>query len=123
MQLQQALEQMDGMLDLLAPLLSGNEPDAIEQAAEQLRQSMSAFVRLAQQFEPAAFTPRNVAHMQAISERLTQMRGHIIKMAAITSQQLQTLLPEQSGGNHTYGASKIPPGAAASVARLYHVSG
>ena len=37
-------------------------------------------------------------------------------------QQLQALMPQQSSA-HTYGASKLPPGAAASVARLYHVSG
>ena len=29
----------------------------------------------------------------------------------------------QQGSAHTYGGSKLPPGAAASVARLYHVSG
>ena len=124
MQLKQALLQIDGMLDLLPPLLTEGEPEATEQAMHQLRDSMAAFVQLAQQFDPSAFTPDNVLHMQRISERLTQIRGHITKMGAITQQQLQTLLPEQGGGNHTYGGGRaIPAGAAASVARLYHVSG
>jgi hypothetical protein len=56
-----------------------------------------------------------------MSERMTQMRGHIAKVSAIATQQLGALMPEQSI-SHTYGGSK-QPGNAASVARLYHISG
>jgi len=122
MQLHEALVQIDGLLDLTAPLLTEGSPEAIEQAMQQLRDSMAAFVQLAQRFEASAFTPENVTHMQRISDRLGQIRAHIVKIGAINAQQLQTLMPQQ-GSNHTYGASKLPPGAAASVARLYHVSG
>lgn len=122
MQLHQALDHIDGLLDLIAPLLTEGHPEAIEQAMQQLRDSMGAFVQLAQRFEAQDFTPKNVAHMQRISERLGQIRAHIAKVGAINSQQLQALMPQQSSA-HTYGASKLPPGAAASVARLYHVSG
>lgn len=122
MQLDQALAHIDGLLDLITPLLTDDSPDAITQAMEQLQSSMTAFVSLAQRFEASAFTPANIAHMQRISDRLAQIRGHIVKIGAITSQQLQALMPQQ-GDAHTYGVSKIPPGAAASVARLYHVSG
>jgi len=122
MQLEQALGQIDGLLDLISPMLTEASPDAIAQAMAQLRDSMTAFVGLAQRFETSAFTPQAIAHMQRISERLAQIREHIVKIGAISSQQLQALVPQQ-GSTHTYGASKLPPGAAASVARLYHVSG
>lgn len=122
MQLEQALGQIDGLLDLITPMLTEASPDAIAQAMAQLRDSMTAFVDLAQRFETSAFTPQAIAHMQRISERLAQIREHIVKIGAISSQQLQALVPQQ-GSTHTYGASKLPPGAAASVARLYHVSG
>ena len=116
MQLDQALAHIDGLLDLITPLLTEDSPEAIAQAMEQLQSSMTAFVQLAQRFEVSAFTPSAIAHMQRISDRLAQMRGHI------NQQQLQALTPQQ-GSAHTYGGSKLPPGAAASVARLYHVSG
>ncbi len=122
MQLPQALAQIDGLLDLITPLLTSEQPDAITQAMEQLRDSMAAFVGLAQQFEASAFTPENVTHMQRISERLAQIRAHIVKVGAINQQQLQALMPQQ-GSSHTYGGAQLPAGAAASVARLYHVSG
>ena len=113
MQLDQALAHIDGLLDLITPLLTEDSPEAMAQAMEQLQSSMTAFVQLAQRFEVSAFTPSAIAHMQ---------RGHIVKIGAINQQQLQALMPQQ-GSAHTYGGSKLPPGAAASVARLYHVSG
>ena len=122
MQLDQALAHIDGLLDLITPLLTEDSPEAIAQAMEQLQSSMTAFVQLAQRFEVSAFTPSAIAHMQRISDRLAQMRGHIVKIGAINQQQLQALMPQQ-GSAHTYGGSKLPPGAAASVGRLYHVSG
>ncbi|MFC4621996.1 hypothetical protein ACFO3A_07160 [Comamonas nitrativorans] len=122
MQLEQALGQIDGLLDLITPMLTEASPDAIAQAMEQLRDSMTAFAGLAQRFEASAFTPQAVTHMQRISERLAQIREYIVKIGAISNQQLQALVPQQ-GSTHTYGGSKLPPGAAASVARLYHVSG
>ena len=102
MQLDQALAHIDGLLDLITPLLTEDSPEAIAQAMEQLQSSMTAFVQLAQRFEVSAFTPSAIG--------------------AINQQQLQALMPQQ-GSAHTYGGSKLPPGAAASVARLYHVSG
>ncbi len=75
---------------------------------EQLQSSMTAFVQLAQRFEVSAFTPSAIAHMQRISDRLAQMRGHIVKIGAINQQQLQALMPQQ-GSAHTYGGSKLPP--------------
>ena len=122
MQLDQALAHIDGLLDLITPLLTEDSPEAMAQAMEQLQSSMTAFVQLAQRFEVSAFTPSAIAHMQRISDRLAQMRGHIVKIGAINQQQLQALMPQQ-GSAHTYGGRKLPPGAAASVARLYHVSG
>ena len=113
MQLDQALAHIDGLLDLITPLLTEDSPEAIAQAMEQLQSSMTAFVQLAQRFEVSAFTPSAIAHMQRISDRLAQMRGHIVKIGAINQQQLQALMPQQ-GSAHTYGGSKLPPGAAAS---------
>lgn len=123
MQLSDALQQIDGMVDLVAALLVEGQPEAIEQGIRQLRDGMAAFSGLAQRFAPDAFTPENVAHMQRISERMTHMRGHLAKVAALTQQQLATLMPQSTGGSHTYGSSSLPPGAAASVAKLYHISG
>ena len=121
MQLSEALEQIDGMIDLVNALMLENQPDSTEQAIRQLRDGMQAFAGLAQRFGAEQFTPANMARMQRMSDRLTQMRGHIAKMSAITAQQLDAVLPQQSAG-HTYGGSK-QPGAAASVARMYHISG
>ena len=121
MQLSEALEQIDGMIDLVNALVLENQPESTEQAIRQLRDGMQAFAGLAQRFGADQFTPANVARMQAMSERLTQMRGHMAKVLAITSQQLATLIPEQAA-QHTYGSSK-QPGSAASVARMYHISG
>lgn len=121
MQLSEALEQIDGMIDLVNALIVQNQPDSTEQAIRQLRDGMQAFAGLAQRFGPEQFTAANVARMQAMSERLTQMRGHIAKVSAITAQQLAALIPEQAQ-NHTYGSAK-QPGGAASVARMYHISG
>lgn len=121
MQLSEALEQIDGMIDLVSALIVQNQPESTEQAIRQLRDGMQAFAGLSQRFGADQFTPNNIARMQAMSERLTQMRGHIAKVSAITAQQLAALMPEQSI-THTYGGSK-QPGGAASVARLYHISG
>ena len=121
MQLSEALEQIDGMIDLVNALMLENQPDSTEQAIRQLRDGMQAFAGLAQRFGADQFTPANIQRMQQMSERLTQMRGHIAKMSAITAQQLSYLLPDQSS-SHTYGSAK-QPGAAASVARMYHISG
>lgn len=121
MQLSEALEQIDGMIDLVSALIVENQPESTEQAIRQLRDGMQAFAGLAQRFGAEQFTPENVQRMQAMSGRLTQMRGHIAKMSAITGQQLASLIPEQSV-HHTYGGAK-QPGSAASVARMYHISG
>lgn len=121
MQLSEALEQIDGMIDLVNALILENQPDSTEQAIRQLRDGMQAFAGLAQRFGADQFTPQNVQRMQAMSGRLTQLRGHIAKMSAIAAQQLSTLMPDQAI-SHTYGGSK-QPGAAASVARMYHISG
>lgn len=121
MQLSEALEQIDGMIDLVNALLLQNQPESTEQAIRQMRDGMQAFAGLAQRFGAEQFTPANVQRMQTMSKRLTQMRGHIAKASAITAQQLAALMPEQSV-SHTYGAQSTP-GAAASVARLYHISG
>lgn len=121
MQLREALEQIDGMIDLVNALVLENQPESTEHAIRQLRDGMQAFAGLAQRFGPEQFTPENIARMQAMSQRMTQMRGHIAKVSAIASQQLAALMPEQSI-SHTYGGSK-QPGNAASVARLYHISG
>ena len=95
MQLDQALAHIDGLLDLITPLLTEDSPEAMAQAMEQLQSSMTAFVQLAQRFEVSAFTPSAIAHMQRISDRLAQMRGHIVKIGAINQQQLQALMPQQ----------------------------
>ena len=121
MQLSEALEQIDGMIDLVNALILENQPDSTEQAIRQLRDGMQAFAGLAQRFGADQFTPQNVQRMQAMSGRLTQLRGHIAKMSAIAAQQLATLMPDQAI-SHTYGGSK-QPGAVASVARMYHISG
>ena len=121
MQLSDALEQIDGMIDLVNALILENQPESTKQAISQLRDGMEAFAGLAQRFGAEQFTDSNVQRMRAMSDRLTRMRGHIAKASAMTAQQLSMLIPEQSLGQ-TYGASK-KPGAAASVARLYHISG
>ncbi len=121
MQLSEALDQIDGMIDLVNACIQKNQPELTEQAVTQLRQGMEAFAGLAPRFGQEQFTEQNVARMQALSQRMTQMRCHMAKMTAMTSQQLATLLPEQSM-NFTYGGSS-KPGAAASVARMYHISG
>jgi len=121
MQLSEALEQIDGMIDLVNALVLESQPESTEQAIRQLRDGMEAFAGLAQRFGSEQFTDENVQRMRAMSERLTQMRGHIAKVSAITAQQLAALIPEQSV-NHTYGGNK-QPGGAASVARMYHISG
>lgn len=121
MQLSEALEKIDGMIDLVNALVLENQPESTEHAIRQLRDGMEAFAGLAHRFTPEQFTAQNVQRMQTMSERLTQMRGHIAKVSAITGQQLAMLIPEQSS-SHTYGGSR-QPGAAASVARMYHISG
>lgn len=122
MQLHEVLTQLDGLLDQVSAIVAENNPETTEQALVQLRDSMAAFNDMARRYGPAAFTPANIAHMQRISGRLGMLRGHISRMGAITAQQLATLMPQQ-GSAHTYGTSSQPPGAAVSIARLYHVSG
>ena len=121
MQLSEALEQIDGMIDLVQALLAENKPESTEQSIRQLRDGMQAFAGLAQRFGKDQFTPANIHRMQIMSDRLSQMRGFISKAAAMTAQQLATVMPEQAN-THTYGGSKLP-GSAASVARMYHISG
>ena len=108
MQLDQALAHIDGLLDLITPLLTEDSPEAIAQAMEQLQSSMTAFVQLAQRFEVSAFTPSAIAHMQRISDRLAQMRGHIVKIGAINQQQLQALMPQRAAPTPT-AAANCPP--------------
>ena len=121
MQLSEALDQIEGMIDLVNALIVQNQPESTEQAVRQLRDGMQAFVGLAQRFGADQFNDANVQRMRAMSERMTQMRGHIAKVSAMTSQQLAALIPEQAFGQ-TYGGSK-QPGSTASVARMYHISG
>lgn len=121
MQLSEALEQIEGMIDVVNVLIVDNQPDSAAQAISQLRDGMQAFAGLAQRFGAIQFTLENVQRMKIISERLIQVRGHIAKMSAMNAQQLAALMPEQSIA-HTYGDSK-QPGSAASVARIYHIRG
>ena len=109
MQLSEALEQIDGMIDLVSALIVENQPESTEQAIRQLRDGMQAFAGLAQRFGAEQFTPENVQRMQAMFGRLTQMRGHISKVSAITGQQLASLIPEQSA--HTPTAAPSSPAA------------
>ncbi len=75
---------------------------------EQLRSSMTAFVQLAQRFEVSAFTPSAIAHMQRISDRLAQMRGHIAQNRG--HQPAAAPGPHaQQGSAHTYGGSNLAP--------------
>lgn len=120
MQLSEALEQIDGMIDLVQALLAENNPDATEQSVRQLRDGMAAFAGLAQRFGREQFTPDNVQRMQRMSDRIGLLRGHISKMSAITSQQLAALMPQHAEAP-TYGNGKLP-GSSASVARMYHIS-
>ena len=123
MQLHEALEQIDGMMDLVNTLILQNQPEATQQAISQLREAMQAFVGLAPRFGAVQFTPDNVEHMRAISERIGAIRAHIVKMGALTAQQLNALMPQQAQV-HTYGGTgSKPAGGAASVARMYHISG
>lgn len=121
MQLSEALEQIEGMMDLVNALLLEKQPDATEQAVRQLRDGMQALAGLAQRFGADQWNAQNLQRMQQISERLVQIRAHIVKMSAMTTQQVAALMPEQAI-SQTYGAAK-QPGAAASVARMYHFSG
>ena len=122
MQLSEALEQIDGMIDLVQALIAENQPESTEKAIRQLRDGMEAFAGLSKRFGAEQFTPENIQRMQVMSDRLSQMRGFISKAMAMTAQQLAAIMPEQANVSHTYGASKLP-GAAASVARMYHISG
>lgn len=123
MQLSEALDQIDGMLDLVSELLLRNQPEAGEKAIHQLKDGMQAFVGLAHRFGASQFTPDNVARMEQMSQRLAQVREHIVKVGALTAQQVRALMPEQASP-HTYGGTGSKPvGGAASVARMYHISG
>lgn len=120
MQLSDALEQIDGLIDLVSALVAENQPEASETAMRQLRDGMQAFAGLAQRFGQDQFSPENLQRMRRMSDRLTQMRGHLAKVSAINAQQLATLIPNQATA--TYGVGR-QPGSAASVSRLYHISG
>jgi exonuclease VII small subunit len=122
MHLSEALEFLDNQMNLVSTLLMQNQADALEPAIRQLRDGMEAFAGLAQRFDAAEFTPANQQRMQEMSDRLGLMREHIVKALAITGQQLAVMLPEQVNFS-TYGASAKLPGSAASVARMYHISG
>lgn len=121
MQLSEALEQIDGMIDLVQALIAENQPESTEQSIRQLSDGMQAFAGLAQRFGKDQFTPANIQRMQIMSDRLSQMRGYISKATAMTAQQLAALMPEQAS-SHTYGGSKLA-GSTASIARMYHISG
>lgn len=123
MQVAQALDHIDALLEQTAQQLTANNPHELEPAMQQLRAGMTAFVELVQRFSVNDFTPQDVRRMETISERLSLMRGHIARLGALTAQQLATLVPQQAAGGHTYGTKTQPPGAAAAVARLYHFSG
>lgn len=121
MKLSEALEQIDGMIDLVQALIAENQPDSTQQAISQMRDGMQAFAGLSSRFGADEFNAANVAKMQIMSDRIMQLRGHISKVSAITAQQLAALMPQANGAS-TYGGSKLP-GSSASVARMYHVSG
>lgn len=122
MELHEALEQIDVLMDMVTSLVAQGNPETTEQAMFQLREGVVAFNGLIRNFRPSSVTHENVLHMQRISDRLAQLREHIVKMGAITTQQLAALVPQQRSA-HTYDGGKTQPGAAASVSRMYHVSG
>lgn len=125
MQLEEALDHVEGQVQLMAAALAGQEgvptPDVV---SERLRDCMVAFSGLAQNFAPAQFTPAVVQRMQQISQTLALQREHLVRMGAITTQQAQALIPQQADG-HTYGSvgSNALQGGRASVSKLYHISG
>ncbi len=53
-----------------------------EHAIRQLRDGMQAFAGLAS-VRPQQFTPENIARMQAMSERMTQMRRQIARCSRL----------------------------------------
>ena len=125
MQLEEALNHVEGQVQLMAASLAGQEnvpaPDVV---SERLRDCMVAFSGLAQNFAPEQFTPVLRQRMQAISQTLALQREHLVRLGAITTQQAQALVPQQRDG-HTYGdvASSAPQGGRAAVSKLYHISG
>lgn len=121
MQLSEALDQIEGMIDLVNACIQKKPARTDGTGRHAAAPGHGSLCRPGPTLWPEQFTEQNVARMQALSQRMTQMRGHMAKMTAMTSQQLATLLPEQSM-NFTYGGSS-KPGAAASVARMYHISG
>lgn len=125
MQLDEALTHVEGLVQLMAAALQGHEgAPSPEEATGGLRECMVAFAGLAQSFDPEQYTPQAKQRMQAISQTLALQREHLVRMGAITSQQAQSLVPQQRDV-HTYGsvADAGPQGARASVSKLYHISG
>lgn len=125
MQLEEALNHVEGQLQLMDAALkglAGVPPQDI--VSEQLRDCMVAFSGLAQNFAPEQFTPALRQRMQAMSQTLALQREHLVRLGAITTQQAQALVPQQRDG-HTYGdvASSAPQGGRAAVSKLYHISG
>ncbi|MEG2045221.1 MAG: hypothetical protein RR855_10350 [Comamonas sp.] len=126
MQLEEALNHVEGQLQLMDAALKGLEgapsPDMV---SEQLRDCMVAFAGLAQKFAPEQFTPELIQRMQTMSQTLALQREHLVRMGAITTQQAQALVPQQRDG-HTYGdmaSTTAPQGGRAAVSKLYHISG
>lgn len=125
MQLEEALNHVEGQLQLMDAALKGLEgvpsPDLV---SEQLRDCMVAFAGLAQNFTQEQFTPELRQRMQKMSQTLALQREHLVRLGAITTQQAQALVPQQRDG-HTYGdvASSAPQGGRAAVSKLYHISG
>lgn len=125
MQLDEALHHVEGQVQLMAAAMAGQEsaPSA-QTAAELLRDCMVAFAGLAKGYGPEQFTEPARLRMQAISDTLALQREHLVRMGAITSQQVQTVVPQQRDA-HTYGGVNAvsPQGGRAAVSKLYHISG
>lgn len=125
MQLNEALDLVDGQVQFLTLALSGQEnAPSHEMACERLRDCMVAFSGLAQNFRKEQFTAEAIERMQDISQKLALQREHLVRMGAITAQQAQALVPQHQDV-HTYGgvASTAPQGGRASVSKIYHISG
>lgn len=125
MQLSEALDMVDGQVELLSLALSGQEnAPPHEMATERLRDCMVAFSGLAQKFRKEDFTPPIIERMQQISQKIALQREFLVRMGAITAQQVQALVPQHKDV-HTYGgvAASGPQGGRASVSKIYHISG
>lgn len=125
MQLDEALHHVEGQVQLMAAAMAGQDGAPSTQAAvELLRDCMVAFAGLARGYGPEQFTEQARLRMQAISDTLALQREFLVRMGAVTAQQVQTVVPQQRD-DHTYGDvhTALPQGARASVSKLYHISG